>query len=271
MRPTDNLLLYSRLIETRQIFFCGTHDGGYGPTLKSLETEGHLHKVVIMEGSVHTAFEYKRFFDQSELRVMSVPGLFTQRKLISGLANGLPSPILIKAAPAVTSNQWTTVGTPPPGLNRQTAASPQDSDDTSGSLVQTSSTTGSSLKSWSSVAAATGAGAGNAPTSPAKPKAQSAGLRLDLTKVRAPSLPRTPVRADLFNFAVAAIYTTYVVVSDSNVQPLIDSPEEPRLCNFFYLYRDGCYHGVSTLGQKDMYRELTQTCLVPLGRLQAQP
>lgn len=177
---TDHLLLYSRLIETRQVYFCGTHDGGYGPTLKSLETEGHLHNITIMEGSVHTAFEYKRFFDQSELRVMSIPGLFMQRPLTSGAPVGTTSPTISKATAVVVSNQWTVVNGPP-GLNRQTA-SPQTSEDTSGSAVQTSSTTGSSIKSWSSVAASPGLSSPQ--TSPTKPKVQPAAMRLDLTKVR---------------------------------------------------------------------------------------
>ncbi|KAG9038425.1 hypothetical protein FRB95_001282 [Tulasnella sp. JGI-2019a] len=77
----ENLLLFSRFRQTRYMFFAGAHDGGYIPTLKSMQNEGNIHKMTILEGYAQTAFEARKFIEDSGLGITSIPGLFRQEKL----------------------------------------------------------------------------------------------------------------------------------------------------------------------------------------------
>ncbi|KAG9030953.1 hypothetical protein FRB95_003290 [Tulasnella sp. JGI-2019a] len=77
----ESLKLHTRLPQTRKVFFGGTHDNGYMPTLMSLGTEGHAHKLVILKGYAKMANEVETFLDDTDTEVISIPGLFLQKKL----------------------------------------------------------------------------------------------------------------------------------------------------------------------------------------------
>lgn len=53
------------------------------PTLISLATEGHLDKLVILQGSSHMAYDVDKFRNQAAVDVITVPGLFLQKTLLS--------------------------------------------------------------------------------------------------------------------------------------------------------------------------------------------
>lgn len=48
--------------------------------MRSIQNEGHLHKIRILEG-YPAAYEAKRYFGEVNLRLTSLPGLFRQDKL----------------------------------------------------------------------------------------------------------------------------------------------------------------------------------------------
>ncbi|KAG9030955.1 hypothetical protein FRB95_003292 [Tulasnella sp. JGI-2019a] len=79
----ESLKLHARLPQTRKVIFGGAHDNGYMPTLISLATEGHLDKLVILKGSANMAHEIDRFRSQAAVDLITIPGLFLQKKLVS--------------------------------------------------------------------------------------------------------------------------------------------------------------------------------------------
>ncbi|KAG9028768.1 hypothetical protein FRB95_006095 [Tulasnella sp. JGI-2019a] len=196
----DNLRLFLRLSETRQVFFCGAHDGGYAPILKSLQTENHLHKLTVLEGSIVTAAEYKRFFDQSELKVISIPDLFTRKRLASGAVNG--SPRAVAAIPAAAPKQLSPIIGPPPGLPARSASSGASEGGWETVRPRSPITNGASTRSFSAIAAS------------------------------AASIMQTP-----------PTNTTPHVTKHILDRKKLFTQQTPRLCNFYYLGRNGCNNG----------------------------
>ncbi|KAG8866760.1 hypothetical protein FRB97_003753 [Tulasnella sp. 331] len=101
----ESLLLFSRIRQTRYIFFAGTNDGGYIPTLKSMQNEGNIRKMTILEGCARAAFESKRFIEEARIRMMRIPGLFRQERLedlqaylLNASRNNVISPMLGSSA-----------------------------------------------------------------------------------------------------------------------------------------------------------------------------
>ncbi|KAG8880128.1 hypothetical protein FRB97_001059 [Tulasnella sp. 331] len=76
-----SLALHTRLPQTRKVFFGGAHDNGYVPILRSLDTEGHAHKLVILRGHTKMAHEFETYLDDTSTDVIAIPGLFLEKKI----------------------------------------------------------------------------------------------------------------------------------------------------------------------------------------------
>ncbi|KAG8897231.1 hypothetical protein FRB99_008350, partial [Tulasnella sp. 403] len=84
----ESLKLYTRLPQTRRIFFGGIHDGGYIHTLNSIRTERNLNKLVMLKGSKKIAPSLQTFIDDNGIKVVSNAELFLKKNLQS--APGTP-------------------------------------------------------------------------------------------------------------------------------------------------------------------------------------
>ncbi|KAF9511040.1 hypothetical protein BS47DRAFT_1331293 [Hydnum rufescens UP504] len=73
----DMLKLFAHLPQTKRIFFGGAHDGGYASVLTSLQTEGLLDKVSILQGYQRSAYE----IDALRMSIVTINGLFMEQKL----------------------------------------------------------------------------------------------------------------------------------------------------------------------------------------------
>lgn len=80
----ENLKLFGRLPQTWRIFFGGSHDAGYLPSLNSLRTEGSLNKLVILKSYIKMAVDVERFIKETTLDTVTVPGLFLGHKMGAG-------------------------------------------------------------------------------------------------------------------------------------------------------------------------------------------
>ncbi|KAF8336584.1 uncharacterized protein EI90DRAFT_194794 [Cantharellus anzutake] len=73
----DMLILFARLPQTRRVYFGGGHDGGYATVLRSMDIEGLLDKVVIIQGYSRLA----RAIEDLRLPRLVIDGLFLRSRL----------------------------------------------------------------------------------------------------------------------------------------------------------------------------------------------
>ncbi|KAG8869799.1 hypothetical protein FRB98_002177 [Tulasnella sp. 332] len=59
----------------------GQHDAGYIPTLKSMQNEGNIEKMTILEGYTQAAFEARKFAEVAKIGMTRIPGLFRLERL----------------------------------------------------------------------------------------------------------------------------------------------------------------------------------------------
>ncbi|KAG8886743.1 hypothetical protein FRB98_001044 [Tulasnella sp. 332] len=106
----ESLKLHARLPQTRKVIFGGCHDNGYMPTLISLATEGHLDKLVILQGSSNMAYDIDKFRHQAAIHVITVPGLFLQKTLHSAASlsfKQIPNPFAMPVlGQPISSNNY---------------------------------------------------------------------------------------------------------------------------------------------------------------------
>ncbi|KAF9451615.1 hypothetical protein P691DRAFT_698817 [Macrolepiota fuliginosa MF-IS2] len=68
-----------RLPQTYKILFGGCHDNGYVTTIRSHITSGFKHKFILLKSYT----EHAAGFDDLELPILSIPGLFISQKLVT--------------------------------------------------------------------------------------------------------------------------------------------------------------------------------------------
>ncbi|KAF9515833.1 hypothetical protein BS47DRAFT_1327804 [Hydnum rufescens UP504] len=73
------LKMFSRLPQTKKIYFGGGHDGGYASVLRSLETEGLLHKLTMLKSYPRLAHDV----EDLNLPSLTIEGLFMNVRLPS--------------------------------------------------------------------------------------------------------------------------------------------------------------------------------------------
>ncbi|KAG8923492.1 hypothetical protein FRC02_011110 [Tulasnella sp. 418] len=77
----ESLRLFIRLPQTQYVFFGGAHDNGYLHTLRSFQTEGLLHKIIILKGNSKMARDVETYIDEMSIAIAECPDLFLRLKL----------------------------------------------------------------------------------------------------------------------------------------------------------------------------------------------
>ncbi|KAF4606736.1 hypothetical protein EYR38_000790 [Pleurotus pulmonarius] len=119
----EHLRLFTHFPQTELVFFGGGHDNGYTSTLTSLETEGLLHKVVLVRGYSDLAQEIRHL----KLTELSTTGIFMTKKLISSpiKANNKPLPLDFHSKSPSSSSDVMSLTETPGGGNDQLPTSPR--------------------------------------------------------------------------------------------------------------------------------------------------
>lgn len=119
----EHLRLFTHFPQTELVFFGGGHDNGYTSTLTSLQTEGLLHKVVLVRGYSDLAQEIRHL----RLTELSTTGIFMTKKLISSpiKANNKPLPLDFHSKSPSSSSDVMSITETPGGGTDQLPTSPR--------------------------------------------------------------------------------------------------------------------------------------------------